>query len=169
MIGYEKPPPPTSIICNPDDRSRLVNIVASRFSVLIHYLEVTVASLHCTVPGHGGLVATPPSVTQLLRRVPEGAPANLIHLDRTEARSGLAPAVLLESAGPVESGCALLTPSFCTLPASVVGSLMPCWFYVLVSDGVPVSLKDGKGNHVLPRGWTGLWNPSGRVSFSTCR
>lgn len=102
-----------------------MNIVASRFSVLIHYLEVTVASLHYTVRGHGGPVATPPGVPQLLRHVPAGAPADLIHLDRTEACSGRAP-VLLGSAGPVQSGCVLLTLSFCTLPASVVGSLMPC-------------------------------------------
>lgn len=82
-----------------------MNMVASRFGVLIHYLEVTVASLHYAVCGGAGRQLSPASHTR-----PGGSTgrSDQSGSDR-EACSGPTP-VSLESARPVESGCALLTP-----------------------------------------------------------
>lgn len=64
-----------------------------------------------------------------------------------------------------ELGCTLLTPyHFVTLPASVVVYLMPCYFSILITDGVTcISLKGCKGNRVPaqldhPSRRMGLWN-----------
>lgn len=152
---------------SPDDRSRLVNIVASRFSVLIHYLEVTVASLHYTVRGHGGPVATPPSVPQLMRRVPAG--------HRPVWSIWIGPRLAL---GLLQCCWRVLAQWNRAASSSLchfVLFLLLWWvlwclasFTYWLAMAYVLSLKDGKGNRVPPRGWMGLWNPSRRMSFSKC-
>lgn len=139
-------------------------MVVSRLSVLIHYLEVTGAGVHYTACG--GTVAALPSVPRQLQRIPAGAPAHptpgsdwgSVWAHSSDAGERWARRIRLRPPHSL---------SFRPLPASVVGYLMPCSFTYWLPTACILSLEDGKGHRVLPRGWMGLWTWAGRRPFQS--